>query len=300
MNTALPFLRLIGRQTLINRGKIKLLHMLAAPEKLHSQRFTCDFFGLRYSGDVANWVDWNVYFNGAYEPEFLQLLTDCAEMLRLHGRSVHYVDVGANVGHHALFMSTQADHVTAFEPFPRVADEIERKIVENSLENVRLFRFALGDEPAELEMRLPNEANLGTANLGSIGAPIGNVQVKVGDEVFQTDQLPRIDILKVDVEGFESRVFRGLKERILGDRPVIIAEIFGPDRSGFGSAENFRAALYPDHTLYSLIARGRSYELQPFSMNSMEVVCIPNELALHAQGASDRQRVRPAIGLARK
>ena len=76
----LALLRIIGRQRLINRGKIGLLHRLASPEKLASQRFTTDFFGLRYSGDVSNWIDWNVYFAGVYESEFVELLT--------HGRRV--------------------------------------------------------------------------------------------------------------------------------------------------------------------------------------------------------------------
>ena len=39
--------------------------------------------------------------------------------------------------------------------------------------------------------------------------------------------------MKVDVEGFESAVFRGLRERIRQDRPVILFEVSGADRSGF-------------------------------------------------------------------
>ena len=45
---------------------VKLLHKLCRPESLRGRRFTVDFFGQRYSGDIANWIDWNVYFTGAF------------------------------------------------------------------------------------------------------------------------------------------------------------------------------------------------------------------------------------------
>jgi FkbM family methyltransferase len=282
---ALSLLRAIGRQRFVDRGKIRLLHMLASPEKLASQRFTTGFFGLRYSGDVSNWIDWNVYFAGAYEPEFLKLLADMVAALRRRGRTVHYVDVGANVGHHALFMSRLADRVTAFEPFPRVADEIRTKIAENGLTNLQLFPVALGDADGELAIQLLDDANLGTATLtadrvGRTGrTAVGTAQVRAGDAFFESNALPPIDILKVDVEGFEAAVFGGLRARILADRPIILTEISGPDHSGFGSPGAFRAALYPDHRLYSVRPRRGRYELEPFDLGGEEVLCVPEEFA---------------------
>lgn len=282
---AYPLLRLIGHQRIINRGKVKLLHKLVRPSAKRGHRFTTDFFGFRYSGDVANWIDWNVYFTGAFARNELELLADVAHVIR-HARGfVHYVDVGANVGHHSLFMSAHADQLSAFEPFPRVAREIERKIEENGLTNLRMFPVALGDADGEAEISLLDEANLGTATLvenrfGDDGRiPIGTTPVRAGAALFDREGLPRIDILKVDVEGFEAAVFRGLRERILSDRPVILTELSGDDRSGFGSADAFRAALYPDHTLHSVGGGlSGSYRLLPFDVEAGEVLCWPNEL----------------------
>lgn len=282
----LPLLRAIGRQRLINRGKVGLLHRLTRRGKPLSRRFTADFFGLRYSGDIANWIDWNVYFLGAYEPEFLALLDDVTDIIRRERGSVHYVDVGANIGHHALFMSRLADQVTAFEPFPRVAAEIDRKAAENSLTSLRLFKVGLGDEDADLPMELPDSGNLGTASFvlgqpGSAGrerSMLGTLPVRRGDDLFEREGLPRIDILKVDVQGFEAKVFAGLRNRILTDRPVILTELSGDDLSGFGSEDALRAALYPDHMIYAVAAQRGRCELRPFSPHAPDLLCLPNEL----------------------
>lgn len=280
----LALLRLFGRQQIVSRGKLRLLHKLAGPHKLTPRRFTVDFFGHRYSGDITSWIDWNVYFLGAYEREYLMLLRHLASTLRACGRGVHYVDVGANVGHHVLFMSTPADRITAFEPFPRVADEIRAKIAENGLSNVQLYPLALGDADGELEMRLDGDVNLGSGSLvadrsiADRSRSVGKVAVRQGARFFEANGIAKIDILKVDVEGFEAAVFRGLRDRIFSDRPIILSEISGHDYSGFGSARAFEAALYPDHTLFSVQARRTGYRLLPFHLPSQEVLCMPNEL----------------------
>jgi FkbM family methyltransferase len=283
-------LRPIGRQRLIDRGKIGLIHRLAAPERLPSWRFEVDFFGYRYAGDIANWVDWNVYFAGAYEPGELAFLAAAARAVRAVRGAVHYVDVGANVGHHALFMAAHAERVTAFEPFPRVAEEIRRKIAANGLAHLALHPVGLGDADAELPMELPDAANLGTASFAAdqpgrgARARIGTLPVRRGDALFEREKLPRIDMLKVDVQGFEAKVFAGLAERLRADRPVVVTELSGADRSGFGTAQAFRDALYPDHRLFTLRHGARGYRLVPFDLAAADVVVVPAELTLPSAG----------------
>lgn len=284
MNSVLPLLRAIGKQRVLERGKVGLLHRLAGPHKLKPQRFEVDFFGYRYSGDLSNYIDWMVYMTGCYEPGILKLLSDLAGQLRSIGRPVHYVDVGANVGHHALYMSRFADQVTAFEPFPRVANEIRRKVESNGLSNLRLFPVALGDSDAELPLQIDDAVNLGTASLDPTRSahpiPVGVVPVRRGDTLFEREALPRIDILKVDVEGFEASAIAGLRRRILADRPIILTELSGAGYSEFGSETGFRAALYPDHVLYAVELRGAGYDLGPYTPKAGEVVCLPEDGAV--------------------
>ena len=59
---------------------------------------------------------------------------------------INFVDVGANAGHHTLFMARIADQVLAFEPFPPLQALINEKIAINYLKHVRLAPFALGEK----------------------------------------------------------------------------------------------------------------------------------------------------------
>src|SRR5260370_42487931 len=78
------------------------------------------------------------------------------------------------------------------------------------------------------------------------------LSVRRGDTLFAENRLPRMTLMKLDVEGFESAVFEGLRERIRQDRPVIMTEISGPDRSGFRTVDGFARALYDGFELFSV------------------------------------------------
>ncbi|HYD87393.1 MAG TPA: FkbM family methyltransferase [Vitreimonas sp.] len=273
-------LREVGCRTAFIGRRGRLFEALAPHQRLGPTPFEVDFYGKRYAGDLSNWIDWHVYFMGAYAPAELAFMKRAAAALRQARGSVNYYDVGANVGHHVLFMAGHADAVFAFEPFTRAAAELRRKMEMNDLVNVRLFELALGRDNGVAEMVLPDSHNLGAATLRAVpGVAAFFVNVARGDDLFARERLPRIDILKIDVEGHEAAVLDGLAEQVRRDRPVILVELTEEDRSGFGTAERLRAALYPNHVLHTLQPRGGGYRLAPFDMQSWEVVCVPAELA---------------------
>ena len=73
---------------------------------LESKRAACatfdlDFYDLRYHGDFEYYLDWYIYFFGAYEKKELFLLWDLVADIP---DSV-FVDVGANIGQHSLYMA---------------------------------------------------------------------------------------------------------------------------------------------------------------------------------------------------
>ena len=106
----------------------QILRAFSHPNGQKPQPFEVDFFGLSYSGSLANFIDWTVYYYGAFSANELRLLAALAAALRAQGKPVNFYDVGANIGHHTLFMSADADHVFSFEPFAVVRNEMERKL----------------------------------------------------------------------------------------------------------------------------------------------------------------------------
>jgi hypothetical protein len=118
-------LRLLARQEWL-RGRDRIIRAFSHPDRQESRLFEADFFGQTYSGNMNNFIDWSVFYYGAFAGHELQLLSALAAALRAKGKPVNFYDVGANIGHHTLFMSRRADRVFSFEPFSLVRNEMER------------------------------------------------------------------------------------------------------------------------------------------------------------------------------
>jgi FkbM family methyltransferase len=242
-----------------------------------STAFAVDFHGAKYTGDLSNYIDWNAFFQGGYSMEELALLDQLARLLR---RPIAFYDIGANIGHHSLFMAARVDQVIAFEPYPAVRDEMIRKLDEAGITNASVHPVALGAATATLPYAVPAGANQGTGSIKHVpdnaSGTVLEVAVEAGDSYLRAHGLPPIGLLKIDVEGFESEVLAGLRETIFRDRPPILMEISGADRSGFKTEEGLRAALYPDARLFAVRRSRGGYALHAFSMDTVhEALILP-------------------------
>ena len=280
----LRLLRVLGHQHWLRRGRDRLLRRICNPDRAPALEFVVPFFGKIYPGRLDNFIDWSVFHYGAYARHELLLLADLATALRpLKNGRLAFFDVGANVGNHSLFMAAQGLKVFAFEPFPPVRAELRRKFEANPGLPVCVFEFGMGDSDARLRFRPPSGANMGTGSFIDGTSDEGEqieLQVRLGDAVFGELGLPAIDILKIDVEGFECQVLAGLAGRLRSDRPVILFELSEKTRSRFQSSTGLKAALYPDHELFEVGTYSISgpYRLRPFAFaTTTEVLVIPAE-----------------------
>jgi FkbM family methyltransferase len=279
-------LRFVGHQQWL-RGRDRILRAFSHPDRQRSHAFETDFFGHSYSGYLTNFIDWNVFYYGAFQLHEVRLLGAIADALRANGKPVNFFDVGANIGHHSLFMSSHADHVFSFEPFAVVREEMVRKLHHAGVGNVTIFPVALGDRNETGTFHPPTGSNQGTGTLGNMlpdnaSSEVLSVQVVRGDDFFAANQLPPITLLKMDVEGYETKALEGLRETIWRDRPPIFVEI---QKEDYDSPEPRKGAsvknlLYPDHIIFEVgVSRGRPV-LKPFLQgNTEEALVLPAELA---------------------
>ena len=280
-------MRWLGRQRWISRGGDAILRKLYDPDADRHYRFEVDFFGKRYRGDLANYIDWVVFCYGGAPLSELSLLRELTVEVRRHRSGpITCYDVGANVGHHTLFMSGVADRVIAFEPFPDVRRQLEEKISLNCLENVQVFPVALGLKDEDLRYYPGVGSNSGIGTFVADNASQDQVSyilpVRQGNKLFAEANLPTMDILKVDVEGFEASVFGGLKQRINHDRPAILTEVLDASRSMMGSEAAFRECFYEGAVFAGVEGRLNSdkFILKPFKYETAdEVVIVPPEMA---------------------
>jgi FkbM family methyltransferase len=139
-----------------------------------------------------------------------------------------FIDVGANEGMITLLASRlvgPTGTVIAFEPNPAPRTILFRNLQRNAIANVELHGSGLGDEDGEFQLFVPR-VNSGE---GSFTRPIDETAgdyvacpISVGDAVIGAR---RPKVIKIDVEGFEAHVLRGLTGTLVRDRPLIVMEM---------------------------------------------------------------------------
>src|SRR5262245_20883833 len=69
-----------------------------APTYDSNRYFRSDFFGLTYAGDLCEFIDWEIFFFGAYARAELEFLDQCAQILTARFNRLNFFDIGANAG----------------------------------------------------------------------------------------------------------------------------------------------------------------------------------------------------------
>ncbi len=138
-------------------------------------------------------------------------------------------DIGANIGTVAIPLAHVVKEVHCFEPIKRNIALLEKNIELHGLKNITIHPFALGNAPGRTSFELDNPTNAGSYKATS-GA---DVEVRTLDSMEM-----RFDLIKMDVEGMEGRVFEGAKET-LASRPALFFEMssmtlgYGPSLFAF-------------------------------------------------------------------
>jgi FkbM family methyltransferase len=244
------FLKFIGRQRLLRFGlRDRIIRFFHDPDANNNGIFIENFFGFRYRGDFATFIDWNVYYFGAYSIQELLFSKDVLK--RLNNPTV--LDIGANVGHHTLFFSRFAKEVHAFEPNESVVKKLYEKIEVNQVKNITVHTVGLGDVNSNLQFHLPTNNNTGTGSFLKQDETKKTVELPVrrGDDYLKTIAVDKVDFIKMDIEGFEKEALKGLQQTLLRNRPVIFFEWSAKER---GIKVALKELLPSDYIIYKFIS----------------------------------------------
>jgi FkbM family methyltransferase len=163
-------------------------------------------------------VGFYLLIDGVYEREAVDFVL---KSLRL---GATFLDVGANIGVFTLPAARKVGatgRVIAIEPSPFVFPYLERNVAANDLSNVGLLRCAAFNRDDD---RIPfYEAPADHFGMGSLGQQFSSTAVEVPtctlDHIMVEQQIQRVDFIKIDVEGFEAKVFEGATKLLTGDQP---------------------------------------------------------------------------------
>jgi FkbM family methyltransferase len=135
-------------------------------------------------------------------------------------------DVGANIGYMSLYLRSRigaGGKLFSFEPEPENYAELEANLRRNGLDNCQPIQAAVGSQEGSL--------TFATGLNGYVpedGAPGITVPVLTLDGVVAKHGLPRVDFVKIDVEGFELDVLTGMKDLLSRpDKPILYIEVHG-------------------------------------------------------------------------
>jgi FkbM family methyltransferase len=137
----------------------------------------------------------------------------------------HCLDIGANHGYYTLIMADavgREGRVVPVEPTPRLADLLRRTLDVNGFPTVAVAPEAASDTDGEtLQLVIPPRRSM-NARLSQVAGPTDAV---VDVETVTVDTLtrewPRVDLIKIDVEGAEESVWRGM-QRTIADNPGLV------------------------------------------------------------------------------
>lgn len=262
MNSAfLNFLAFLWTTAGNNQTWRKFLYrQLRRNGKTPDYAFSKDFYGLKYKGNLNNNIDANVFFYGAFEKPLLFFLRDTLNALITETPKAIFMDIGANVGHHSIFLSKFASQVLAFEPYPKVNMQFKQQIAHNNISNIQIFETGLSDRRETLNYYAPtgNNEGIGSFDESSIGkgnTSYGKLELQEGDQVIESDSWKNIKLIKIDVEGFEKKVIKGLKRTIEEERPVIVCEITYGQQLSFVSIEELSSYLPQNYEILTFNTR---------------------------------------------
>jgi FkbM family methyltransferase len=178
--------------------------------------------------NLRDHVQRQIYFIGIYEP------IECYIFVHLIKPGMSVVDTGANVGQYTMLASTlvgPSGQVHAFEPVSETFQQLEANTRANSLNNVHLRRAALWSEPTTVELGL-DVSDKGDATYYSISHAGGSKTARAPglslDDYVENNQISRIDVIKMDIEGSELFALQGMEKVIKRHRPLFLMEINRP------------------------------------------------------------------------
>jgi FkbM family methyltransferase len=160
-------------------------------------------------------------FRELYEPELMLLE-------RFLQPGMVFVDGGANTG---VFTFTAASivgekgRVLSFEPGAVCFDALKKSTALNRFSQVQPRQQALSDRTGIARFYHHHDQENSFSLGGDDAATFDEVSTITLDEVADVEQLPRVDFIKLDVEGAEELVLRGAKDVLTRWQPVVLFEI---------------------------------------------------------------------------
>jgi FkbM family methyltransferase len=154
------------------------------------------------------------------------LSTRVLRQIAVKGMTV--IDIGANIGYYALIESQgvgESGRVIAIEPVDSNYELLVKNVRENACANVTTMQIAIGDYIGVARMYLAKRSNCHSIIRRGASDNYSEVEITTIDKLVENLNLTSVDLLRMDIEGYEFKAIDGMIGTIRAHRPAIFLEL---------------------------------------------------------------------------
>jgi len=200
-------------------------------------------------------------------------------------------DVGTNVGETLLNFAKQVGNegfVYGFEPDERNYRNVQRNIGLNKLKNLRVFNFGVSDKRESVKLYRVDPHNLGmnrilNAEESEQFQDFTLIETNTLDNVVSENDIQKIDLIKIDIEGYEMHALRGAQQLLKRFRPKLFIEVGYTRLLSLGTSPN------------EMIAFLRRFGYRVFHADTDEVIDEKYDFSPLGDGGIDVYAVAEAV-----
>lgn len=205
------------------------------------------------------------------------------------------VDVGANIGEITMAAAKRVGangKVFAFEPMSSLYARLREHIEANRLSQVTTVKCGLSDQVGSAQLFSASEnfhdgtkhKGLGTLYSSAARAtPTETIEIDTLDKFIDGRDLPRIDLIKIDVEGAELPVLKGAKNVLARFHPYLIIEIQHEtsEQAGYKASDILELLERLGYRFYTIGRKARLIALTAETLRPFQnVLCVPSDRSL--------------------
>lgn len=200
---------IIYRERLIHNERERLIHFTILNKKF---KMLLDPYS---NHDLGFYRDYKMH--RLYEPETSKFIVKTLK------KGDTFIDIGANNGYFSLMASIlvgSTGKVYAFEPTPDSFKRLQTNVHINKFKNIKLFECALGDKVGKIKLNISKKED-GQNSIADIVDKKESIDVEVRrlDDILKDK---KVNLIKIDVEGYEKEVFKGAIKTIKNNSNIKI------------------------------------------------------------------------------
>jgi len=234
--------------------------------------------GMRMAVDTRFSAERTILLFGSYQPALARLLREHTPP------DGHCLDIGANVGFFTLQFAQQvgrAGRVAAFEANPALAERIRDNAALNDFSHVHVVNKAVDRQAGQAAFYISPQPGKSSLLGEHVASPTQTIVVEtiIIDAYLEQHDWPRLDIIKMDIEGNDCSALLGARESLTRFRPFIVLEYWYNTPTAI-AREAF--ALLDDlgYALEGLESSGRRTLFtwrgpHPTGQKHIDVICLP-------------------------